>query len=527
MCAALGLDIGTTNIKVVLVSDDGDVLANSQRTIKTSRSGPVAEQDAEQLWTQVLEAVSEVVAARPALAQEVKAIGVCSQYSSIVPVDAAVQPVGPMILWSDQRGTDHSWDIISQHEDAFQTWIDRHGIPTVGGGLALGHILHLEHDNPDLHAKTVAYLEPMDYVTARLTGNITATQHSMFMSQLCDNRTLGTTDYDHDLVHMAGVDPDKLPSLIGAEEEVGTIRPSLAVKLGLPQSTLVYPGFNDTAALGLATGVTRSGRAGLAIGTTSVLVDSVPDKRTDLDHEILSMPALSTEDYLVFAENGNGGRVVEFVMGQVVHSNDVLANHQTDQTFAHFDDALARSGPGAGGVLFLPWLAGSLAPKANPNMRGGFINMSLDSCRVDLVRAAAEGVAHNLAWLLPHVEAFTGNPINDLVFVGGAARSAVWCQILADILNRPIQSANQPEIAIAQTAARQALVRLAVLDPERVMVSTDQIHEPQLANRSMYELHQEQFEAAFEALRPISEALVAFHQPKVVVPVIMISGDLK
>jgi xylulokinase len=354
----------------------------------------------------------------------------------------------------------------------------------------------------------------MDFVTARLTGRITATQHSMFMSQLCDNRTLGLTGYDDELVRMAGVDSEKLPNLIGIEDEVGTMMPSIAADLGLPSGVVVYPGFNDTAALGLAAGVHRPGRAGLAIGTTSVLVDSVGEKNTDLDHEVLSMPALSAEDYLVFAENGNGGRVVEYVMRQLVHSNDVLANHQTDEPFARFDNALAQSEPGVGGVLFLPWLAGSLAPNANANMRGGFINMSLEASRVDLVRAAAEGVAHNLAWLLPHVETFTGNCIDALAFVGGAARSTEWGQILSDILNRPIRCAIEPEMAIARTAARHALVRAGALAPDQVVVETGQVHEPQLANRAMYELHQEQFEAAFEALRPISETLTAFHAPK-------------
>ncbi len=511
MCAALGLDIGTTNLKVVLVSGDGAVTATAQRGIQTSRNGPVAEQDADQLWHHLRDAVAEVAGAQPDVSAEVKAIGVCSQYSSIVPVNAAAQPVGPMILWSDQRGSDHSWNIIAQHDEAFLTWIDRHGIPTVGGGLALAHILYLQHEQPEIHAKTAAYLEPMDYVTARLTGNISATQHSMFMSQLCDNRTLGVTDYDDELVRMAGVDPNKLPGLVAVDSPIGTLVPDVAAQLGLPASVVVYPGFNDTATLGLAAGVHRLGHAGLAIGTTSVLVDTVGDKNTDLDHEVLSMPALSRQDYLVFAENGNGGRVVEYVMEQLVHGNDALADHQTEQPFARFDDALAQSEPGAGGILFLPWMAGSLAPNANANMRGGFINMSLEASRTDLVRAAAEGVAHNLAWLLPYVESFTGNVIHDLVFVGGAARSTSWCQILADILNRPIHRAIEPEMAIARTAATHALVRVGLLDPDQIMVETAQVNEPQLANRAMYELHQEQFEATFAALRPISETLTTFH----------------
>jgi len=513
MHAAVGLDIGTTNVKAVLVGADGDTVTTSQRTLKTERHGTDAEQDASALWSAVVDAVAELSAAEPEVAAAVGAIGVCSQYSSIVPVNAAAEPVGPMVMWSDHRGTDHSWDIMGRDDDAFLTWIDRHGIPTVGGGLALAHILHLQKDRPELLDATAAWLEPMDFVTARLTGRITATQHSMFMSQLCDNRTLGVTNYDDELISLAGVDATRLPPLIDIDEPVGTLMPSIAESLGLPADAIVYAGSNDTAAGGVATGVTRPGRAGLAIGTTSVLIDTVAEKNTDLDHEILSMPALDHDRYLVFAENGYGGRVVEYVLHEIVHADDSLADHTSAAPFARLDDALVESEAGAGGALFLPWLGGSLAPSAAPGMRGGFINVSLSSSRVDLVRAVTEGVAHNLAWLLPHVEAFTGAAIEEVAFVGGAARSREWSQVLADVLGRTVVPAVQPDTAVARSVARLALARRGGLDRAEVEsgVELGERFEPDANKRPMYEHHQTQFEAAYAALRPISEALTNFH----------------
>ena len=98
--------------------------------------------------------------------------------------------------------------------------------------------------------------------------------------------------------------------------------------------------------------------------------------------------------------------------------------------------------------MFLPWLSGSLAPTASGTMRGGFVNMSLETGRAELVRAVVEGVAHNLAWLLPHVETFTGDAIDEIAFVGGAARSAQWCQVLADVLGRPVAPLDSPEVGI-------------------------------------------------------------------------------
>lgn len=513
MTAALGLDVGTTNVKAVIVDAAGRPAGHSQRALLTERRGQAVEQDAWRLWESVVEAVAELTAAHPELARAVGAVGVCSQYSSIVPVDAAVEPVGPMAMWSDHRGTDHSFAIMESDESTFLTWLDKHGIPPIGGGLALAHLLHFQHDRPDVHEATAAYLEPMDFVTARLTGKISATQHSMFMSQLCDNRVLGALSYDDELVALAGVDPSRLPRLIDADDPVGVIAPGVAAQLGLPADATVYAGCNDTAMLGVASGMARPGRAGMAIGTTSVLVDSVPEKGTDIDHEILSMPGLARDRYLVFAENGYGGRLVEYVLDQIVYAGDALADHGTESLFDRLDEALADTAPGAGGVLFLPWLGGSLAPNANPDMRGGFINVSLATRRVDLLRGVIEGVAHNLAWLLPHVESFSGQAIEELAFVGGAARSPQWCQILADILDRPVAPAVDPDTAVARTAARLALARAGVLDRDAVDAGVElaRRYEPRAENRSLYDLHQQQFEAAFEALRPISEALNNFH----------------
>lgn len=465
------------------------------------------------MWANTVDAIAELTSAHPEIAAQIGAIGVCSQYSSIVPVDANIEPVGPMVIWADQRGTDHSYAIMERDDDAFLTWVDKHGIPTIGGGLSLAHLLHLEHDNPEVHEATATYLEPMDFVTARLTGRITATQHSVFMSQLCDNRTLDTLQYDDELLALAGVDPSRLPPLIDMEEPVGTIDQRVASELGVSSETIVYAGCNDTAGVGVASGIVRPGRAGLAIGTTSVVVDSVDKKETDFDHEILSMPGLSRDRYQVFAENGYGGRMVEYVLDQIVYAGDTLAEHSTDDLFSRLEVTLAETRPGSGGALFLPWLGGSMAPSASPDMRGGFINVSLATRRIDLVRAAAEGVAHNLAWLLPHVEAFTDDTIDELAFVGGAARSSEWCQILADVVNRPVAPAVEPGTAVARAIARLALARLGVLDRADVEdgVELGNRFEPRPEHRPLYELHQQQFEAAFEALRPISEALNTFH----------------
>ncbi len=510
MPCAIGIDIGTTNLKVTLVADDARVLCAVPRALSVERGPGTAEQDAFRMWDQLVDAVCEVTSARPKEAADVVALAVCSQYSSIVPVDAHANPVAPMLMWQDQRGTDHSFAIMSRDERAFATFVERHGIPPIGSGLSLGHMLYFQLDRPDVHASTHAYLEAMDYATARLTGRIVASQHTSFMVQCCDNRTLATTSYDDELVALAGVDPSRLPPLIRVDDVVGPLRPDVATALGLPPSVLVYAPTNDTAAVAVATGAFGVGRAGLAIGTTSVLVDTVAEFRTDLEHQILSMPGPYADRYVVCAENGLGGTVLEPVLERVVYAADVLGDHRVRDTYAQLDATLLATDAGAGGVMFLPWLGGSLAPVASGAIRGGFLNMSLETSRAQLVRAVVEGVAHNLGWLLPYVEAFTGDDIHDIVFVGGAARSAQWCQVLADVLDRHVLPLDRPEAGAARAMALLALERHGVLtaaDLDRAAAGTTAEFEPDPARHGRYAYRQVQFEAAHAALLPISEAL--------------------
>src|SRR5688572_13892555 len=197
------------------------------------RSGDTATQDPRALWAAVVDAVRQLTSTHRAEAAEVVAIGTCSQYSSIVPVDAAAEPVDELLLYLDTRGTDHSFAIMERHPESFETWIEHHGIPPIGSGLSLGHMLHLQHDRPELLEATAAWLEVMDLVTARLTGVISATQSTMFTAQLCDNRTLGVTSYDPALVSMSGIDASRLPGLVAPDAVVGELLPAMADELGL------------------------------------------------------------------------------------------------------------------------------------------------------------------------------------------------------------------------------------------------------------------------------------------------------
>ncbi|MBK9298693.1 MAG: hypothetical protein IPN02_18075 [Candidatus Microthrix sp.] len=546
---AIGVDVGSTNVKVVAVSADGSLLAHQQRSLASDERPPVCEQDPEQIWEAVLEGVAACVAEvapAPAGPAPTVAIGVASQYSSTVPVRADGAPTGPVVMWGDRRGTDACRRLLATPGN-FELWVERHGIPPIGGGLSLGHVLHLIAEDPHGDSR---FVEVMDYVTARLTGRVTATRHTMFTTQLCDNRsaaawaagdasqpdtanaTTAALRYDPELLAASGIDPARLPELVAPDRPVGEVTPEVAARLGVAARSTVATGINDTAAAALATGAAaqRDGTqldadhgdaarlgvdsddavdlddgapqtgviAGLAIGTTAVLVTSAPGKAEDLDHEILSMPA-PDGGYLVMAENGLGGRVPEAFLALLDGAGAGAAGQ-----FAEAEVALASTEPGAGGVLCLPWLAGSMAPAGSDTARGGLVGVSLATTRSQLIRATFEGVGHNLAWLLRHVEAFIGETIVELRLTGGGAEVAGWPQVIADVVNRPVRVVADPSVAVARAAALRALAQVSdrsaapaeSASPEPVLSSNPE-------TRAVYDGHQRAFEATFEALGPV------------------------
>lgn len=507
MTHALGIDVGTTNAKVALVDDAGMLVASAARSIPTRRDGERVEQDPAELWEAVRDAIREAVAAVPDA--DVAHVGIDSQYSSTVPVDATGAAVGPLVMWLDQRGTGHCFALMERDPDSFMTFIEHHGIPPIGGGLSLAHILHFQLDRPEIHAATSAYLEVMEYVGAQLTGVIAGNQCTQFTSQLVDNRTLDVTEYDPALLAASGVDPSRLPPLRHLAEPLGPLLPTVAADLGLPPTAIVHGGINDSHAGAIATGARRRSHIGLMIGTTSVLLDTTDHHGTDLDHEVLSMPSPFPDEYLVWAENGLGGKVVEHVLTEIVHAADELGDHSTADPFTQLDALLAAVPPGSGGVMFLPWLAGSLSPSADGNMRGGFLNLSLETHRRELVRAVVEGVAYNLGWLLPIVEGFSGHADQEVVFGGGAARSHEWVQTIADVLDRTVTPVRDPDQTIARASALLALARGGVVtdaDLDDLVAVTEPV-EPRAEHRDRYATMQAQFIAAFDALRPIFTTL--------------------
>ncbi len=447
----LAIDLGTGGPKVALVHRSGVTLAWRSRPVHTTfLPDGGAEQDPHEMWTAVVAAAHETLAAvqpRPGIV----AVTVTSQYMSTIPVAADGMPTGPCILWMDTRGAAHNRTLLD--DDSFMLFLGRHGmIPLPSGNDDVAHAHVLAQHHPEAYAAAAALVEPMDYLTARLTGRVTATQSTMFGMLVCDNRTWGATEYDPELVAATGLDPAKLPRLVPMNGVVGELSAVAAGALGLPAGLPVMPGTIDSITSAVGTGALGPDSGSVVIGTTSVLVSHIPDHRGDLTAGILSVPSPLPGMYYVMAENGVGGRAFEWAQR--------LLGYDGPET-ALLDAATVPCG--SDGVQFLPWLLGSIAPNPDDHVRAAFVGLSLPHERRHAMRAVIEGVALNMAWLIPPVEAFVGNLFPTLRFGGGAATSSLWGQILADATDRTVQRLAEPRATNARGAAFLAFADLGLL----------------------------------------------------------------
>jgi xylulokinase len=487
----LAIDLGTGGPKVALVAADGATVAWSSRPVTTRFiHGGGAEQDPQEMWTAIVAATrSTLAAARPV--PPIVAVAVTSQYMSIVPVADDGMPTGPCVLWMDKRGAEHNQSLLN--EESFALFVERHGlIPLPSGSDNIGHIHTLRQFHPESYESAAAFVEPMDYINARLTGRVGATQSTMFGQLVCDNRTWGLTEYAPELVVATKLDPHKLPPLLPMNGVVGTLTTSVASELGVAEGTPVTTGTIDSITSAIGTGALTAREGSILVGTTSVLVTHVDRHCGDLRAGLLAVPSPLPGMYFVMAENGVGGRALEWAM-RLFGYGDNYASATADA---------ATVDAGAEGVQFAPWLLGSVAPRPNDDLRAAFTGLSLHHDRRHLIRAVMEGVAVNLGWLRPAVESFVEHEFAFMRFGGGSAQSDLWAQMMADALDRPVHQLEEPRATNARGAAFLAFSTLGMLSMEDVpsLLRTRAVRQPDPAARA-------QMDAALNRLMELHRAL--------------------
>lgn len=499
----LAIDLGTSACKVALVSTRGEVVAYDQEeTAPCLLPDGGAEQDPDQWW-EVIGRVSRHLLDRGIVPTgSIEAVCATAQWSGTVAVDAGGRPLRDAIIWMDTRGAAQAAkasrglvNIQGYGATKILRWIRlTGGAPGKSGKDPIAHILWLREEEPNIYRDTAVFLEPKDYLNLRMTGRAAASFDSIALHWVTDNRNPSKVTYHPALLRALDVDREKLPDLLPATDVLGPLTRSAASDLGVPEGIPVVVGTPDVQSAAIGSGATRDFQAHLYVGTSSWLTCHVPFKKTDLFHNMASLPSAIPGRYLIANEQETAGACLTFLRDRLFLADDGLVPTQgleaaRADAYRSFDELGALSAPGAGGVLFTPWLYGERTPVEDASIRGGFHHMSLSTTRAELVRAVLEGVALNSRWLLEAVVRFSRHRLDPIRFIGGGARSEIWSQIYADVLNRTIEAVKDPVNANARGAGMLAAAALKDVSfeemSERIPVAAR--FDPDPKNKPLYD----------------------------------------
>jgi xylulokinase len=487
----LAVDLGTSGLKVGLVSLTGTIAWTSGAGLHTSLTGDGgAEQDASAWWDLICAAARAGLASGVVQPSQVAAVSVTGQWASTVPVASDGTPVGPCILWLDTRGGPHArrrfgGPVSGYSPMTLLTWVRKTGgAPSTSGADPLGHMLYLSQEQPAIAAAARWYLEPVDYVSMRFTGIAAASPVSMTGAWLTDNRDLGRVAYDPGLVRLAGIDAGKLPPLRPAGSVIGTVRDEVAAALGLPAGVAVVTGTPDLHSAAAGSGTLDGTRCHLSISTTAWISCAAPKKKTDVIRQIATVPGVLPGSYQVANNHETSAACLQWLRDRVIGEGEPVL-----PAFSELTKQAATVPPGSQGVIFTPWLTGERSPVDDRSLRGGFHNLSLETGRAAMIRAVLEGVAYNNRWLHEAVEHFTGRRLDPVRVFGGGAQSDLWCQIHADVMDRTVERLADPLHVNLRGAAIIAGLALGAVDPAAAhdLPQVAATFRPDPARRAVYE----------------------------------------
>lgn len=515
----LGVDLGTGGPKVVLAGRDGVLGHEAEKVGVLILPGGGAEQDPEAWWRAIVAATRRLLDRRLVPVGEIAAMCMSSQWGGLVPVDTRGQHLHNAVIWMDRRGGAYSRALTSRgvrvpgtgyNALALRDWLRKTGgVPSRTGKDPVGQAQWLRHERPDVYAATAHLLDVPEYLTMRLTGRAVAGYDTATLRWCTDNRDPSAVRYDPELVARCGFDPEKLPELCAPGSVVGTLLPGVAAELGLPEQVQVVAGTGDTTAAAVGAGAVEDYRGHLYVGTSAWLSCHVPDKRTDVLHNIASLPSVIPDRYWVATVQDVAGKAIDWLIDNVVHDRDGAPQ----DALARLNALAVTAPPGSNGVVFTPWLNGERTPVDDAALRGGWFNVSLGTTRADLVRSVFEGIALNARWMKEAVERFVRRPLpggfTELAFIGGGARSDLWCQTLADVLHCTIRQVGEPVLANAHGAALIAAIGIGDLTwpevPSRIRVAAS--YEPDPGRAAVYDRRYRTFTALYRKNRGIYAAL--------------------
>ncbi len=497
----LAHDLGTSGNKATLYDTEGNLVSSVTCAYDLIvGEGNVAEQRAEDWWQAVCVGTKELL--KTVDAKDVCAVSFSGQMMGCVCVDDRGTPLRNALIWADMRST--------EQETKLRTFIDDKSFYEITGNrlsssYSVTKLMWVRDNEPELYAKTYRMLNAKDYIIYKLTGEFVTEFSDASATCLLD---LNTMDWSDSLLRVSGLDRNKMPTILSSVDIAGKVTAVAARLTGLCQGTPVVCGGGDGCCAAVGTGVVKEGFANCCLGTSSWISLATRKPIFDEDMTTFNFAHIVPGYVMPCGTMQTGGGALSWAVERLFGGIDGKLGDKT-AIYDAVNREVRASSPGAGKLLFLPYLMGERSPRWNTKARGDFVGLTMAHSRGDILRAVMEGVGYNLNVIL---EAFrkSDSIINELILIGGGARNESWQEILCDILNVTVKVPFELESATSMGAAITAGVGVGVFDSFDVtdrFVRIRKERHPKSEITTAYDEMKKLFEDTYQQLYPIFEKM--------------------
>lgn len=438
-------DIGTTAVKGVLVSVEGTAVFTKSINIETIFEEDFKEQSPLD-WHKAFCEISKEYFAHGYSPEDIIGIVMSGQMQDLIPVDKNGINVGNAILYSDGRAEKQAREIaeIVGIEEILKSTGNN-----FDGSMPFAKLLWLKQNRFNDYQNTYkVVISSKDYIILRLTGE--------YVTDVTTGATTGLMDihkkcWNTDWVSTVGMDKNKLPLLLHADEQAGIVTEKASIETGYPVGTPVYAGTGDAGATTLASGIASDGEFNINIGTTGWVARVSSDVL--LKEGVFNLAAMPKNLYINVVPFLNAGSVHKWI------SKTLAKDREENERYDYVGKLLEESMPGSHGLIFLPYLVGERFPVMDAKIRGGFVGITPETTKQDMARSCLEGVAFSIRQGIESI----GGKLHKISLIGGGAKVKVWCQIFADILDHEVLVYNDSEFLPSMAVAASVMVSQGII----------------------------------------------------------------
>lgn len=431
----IGVDLGTSAVKLLLMASDGTIVNIVSREYPLYFPHPGwSEQKPEDWFSNTMEGIKELIA--DVDKSQVAGISFGGQMHGLVILDENDEVIRPAILWNDGRTVeecDYLNNVIGKDK------LSEYTANIAFTGFTAPKILWVKNKEPENFARIRKIMLPKDYIAYKLSG--------VFCTDVSDASGMLIFDvknrcWSKEMCDICGIRPEQLAAVYESYEKVGTVLPEIAAELGIPESCIVAAGAGDNAAAAVGTGTVGDGKCNISLGTSGTVFISSDKFGVDKNNALHSF-CHADGHYHLMGCMLSAASCNKWWMDDIIGTNDYAAQQKAIEKL------------GENHVYFLPYLMGERSPHNNPNARGTFIGMTMDTTRADMTQAVLEGVAFALRDSF-EVAKSLGIRIERTKICGGGAKSPLWKKIIANVLGIKvdvIESEQGPSMGGAMLAA--------------------------------------------------------------------------